>query len=395
MNNAQLALLFVCGFLLSRLLVKVRVPEHLVGLLFHRKLSVARIILYLVALSALLSVFIPNAVTAIALLPVVMLIRQKLLEQELGNHSAISTALALAVIYGANIGGMASITATPANGLLVAYAALRHVADPGVLRFDGWLLWGIPLTITLVVLAGGILVACLPGVHWSAKSQALNGLTPADPNDLGVANRMTLAFVVASVVLSAAMHASSDSPWVLALTVVGFVIYTWLLFGRRNPTALLTWNDCFKGLPWRGLAIAAIIVVLAALGGLFGAIEHGARIATSVLPDSLDTIEAFAWVALLTTFTTQLMTNTVVQLALFETLHAHPDTGDVLIHLLLVVTLSSTCAFMTPIATGVNGLVYGELEGTSLWRMLLVGAVMNVVAALLIAACVFFVVAGA
>ncbi|GMR22739.1 MAG: hypothetical protein BMS9Abin37_1108 [Acidobacteriota bacterium] len=393
MYNAQLALLFVCGFLLSRLLVKVRVPEHLVGRLFHQELSVARIVLYLVALSAFLSVFIPNAVTAIALLPVVMLIQQKLIEQDLGDHSAITTALALAVIYGANIGGMASITATPANGLLVAYATLRHIPDQDVLRFDGWLLWGIPLTAALVLLAGAILVLCLSGVRWSQKARALNGLLPAHEGELAVANRMTLAFLVASVLLSAAMHATSERTWVLVVTVFFFAIFIWLLFGRRDPSPLLTWNDCFKGLPWRGLRIASVVVVLTILGSLFGVIEHAAEAAAHVLPDSLDTIGAFTWVAVLTSFTTQFMTNTVVQLALFETLHAHPDTGPLLIYLLLVVTLSSTCAFMTPIATGVNGLVYGELEGTSLWRMLLAGAVMNVVAAVVIASCVYYVVA--
>jgi sodium-dependent dicarboxylate transporter 2/3/5 len=386
MNNAQLALLFLCGFLLSRLLVKVRVPEHLVDRLFHRELSVARIVLYLVALSALLSVFIPNAVTAIALIPVVVLIRRKLVEQHLGSHTAVTTALALSIIYGANIGGMASITATPANGLLVAYAALRDTPDQGVLRFDGWLLWGIPLTVVLV------LVSCVSGVRWSAKATALNGLPTAHPEALGVASRMTLAFLSASVMLSAAMHASSEGVWVLVLTALLAAGFVWVLFRPRQPAPLLTWNDCFAKLPLSGLKVVAIIVILAVLGGLFGAIEYGATAATSVLPDDLDNLSAFAWVAVLTTFTTQLMTNTVVQLAMFETLNAHPDTGGGLIYLLLVVTLSSTSAFMTPIATGVNGLVYGELEGTSLGRMLFAGVVMNVVTDVVIAACVFFVV---
>ena len=391
MNNAQLALLFLCGFLLSRLLVKARVPEHLVDRLFHRELSVARIVLYLVALSAFLSVFIPNAVTAIALLPVVMLIQRKLIEQKLGSRSAITTALALAVIYGANIGGMASITATPANGLLVAYAALRDTPDHGVLRFDGWLLWGVPLTAVLVLLAGIVLVVCLPGVRWRAKAQALNGFHPAHPESLGIASRMTLAFLSASVALSAAMHATTRHGPVLIVTIVLSIGFIWMLFRSREPEPLLTWQDCFKGLPLRGLKVVAIIIVVAALGGAFGVIEYAVTKATTILPEGLDNLSAFTWVALLTSFTTQLMTNTVVQLALFETLNAHPATGGILIYLLLTVTLSSTCAFMTPIATGVNGLVYGELEGTSLWRMMFAGALMNTVGSIVIAACVYYI----
>jgi len=64
-----------------------------------------------------------------------------------------------------------------------------------------------------------------------------------------------------------------------------------------------------------------------------------------------------------------------------------------MIYPMLVVTLSCTCAFMSPLATGVNGLVFGEMRGASLWRMLLAGIFMNLAAAVTIAAWVYWVVA--
>jgi len=393
MENAQLALLFLCGFLLSRLLLKARVPEQLVGRWFRRELTPSRLVLYLVALSALLSVFIPNAVTAVTLIPVIVLARQELLEQEIGDHAAITTALALSVIYGANIGGMASITGTPANGVLVAYTALRQIPDHGLLRFDTWLVWGLPLTATLVLLAWGSLVACLSGVRWTRRARAFSIPGPSVRPTGGAAFRMTLSFFVAAVGLSAAMHLASDKRFVLALTAAFTAAFMWALVGRARPTPLLTLADCVRGIPWKGLAVVSIVVVLAILAGVFGVIEHAAKAAASLLPGSLDRFSAFAWIALLTSFTTQFLSNTVVQLALFETLTAHPGAASQLMDLQLVVTLSCTCAFMTPIATGVNGLVYGELDGMSLGRMLFAGAVMNVVAALTIAAAVFYVVA--
>lgn len=398
MENAQLALLFVCGFVLSRLLVKARVPEHLVGRLFHHELSVSKIVLYLVALSAFLSVLIPNAITAITLIPVVLLMRQKLIEHDRGDASSITTALALAVIYGANIGGIGSITATPANGLLVAYAALKRTPDQGLLRFDGWLLWGLPLTAVLVLLAWRILLACLPGVRWSQRAGTLNETSRKRHPALGVSVRLTLAFFAVSFLLSAAMQATATKGVVLAVTIVFAATFVAFVFGSRKEIdghrrPLLTLDDCVGGLPWRGLGVVAIVVFLAAVAGLFGVIERAAILAAQILPAELGTLSAFTWVALLTSFATQFMSNTVVQLALFEMLNLHPGTGGLTIYLLLVVTLSCTCAFMTPIATGVNGLVYGELKGTSLWRMLVTGAVMNLVAAIVIAGWVFFLVA--
>ena len=66
--------------------------------------------------------------------------------------------LALSVIYGANIGGMGSVTATPANGILVTYAELNQVVGRDYLNFAPWLIWGIPLVICFVIAAWLILI---------------------------------------------------------------------------------------------------------------------------------------------------------------------------------------------------------------------------------------------
>ena len=95
-------------------------------------------------------------------------------------------------------------------------------------------------------------------------------------------------------------------------------------------------------------------------------------------------------IALLSSFATELFSNTVVQLALFLVLLpvAEPWRFDPA-QALLVVTLSCTCAFMSPIATPVNALAFGGMPGMLLRRWLSVGALMNVVAALAIAGYVF------
>jgi sodium-dependent dicarboxylate transporter 2/3/5 len=393
MENAQLALLFTCGYLLSRLLVKVDVPAFLVSRLLRRESSVSRILLYLIVLSAFLSILIPNAITAVTLLPIALLIKRKLIEQKLGEPAEIATALAMSIIFGSNIGGMASITATPANGVLVAYATIRQIPDHGILRFDRWLLWGVPLAAVLVLLAWGCLLLCLRRVRWFGNAHGVTELLVEKHPQIAIAARMALAFLVTSFVLSAAMHGTSKRGWVLGATVALSGAFVWLLFSRSSAKPLLTWDDCFRGLPWRGLGIVALVLVLTTVGVALGIVARLAELATTLLPTRLVSLADFSWVALQATFATQLMSNTVVQLALFETLSAHPGAGDRMIYLLLVVTLSSTCAFMTPIATGVNGLVYGEVSGASLSRMLFTGAVMNVGAAVVIGIWVSYAVA--
>ena len=56
-------------------------------------------------------------------------------------------------MYGANIGGMGSITATPANGILITFIGLNNVGGADNLSFATWLFWGIPLVIGYVGLS--------------------------------------------------------------------------------------------------------------------------------------------------------------------------------------------------------------------------------------------------
>ena len=157
MDKIQLIFFFISGFLVSRLMIKVRLPQRLVyWFIGKRRLSLARILFYLIAISAFLSFFIPNAITVLTLLPLLELLRQ-FYNASGGSSKNVPTMLALAAIYGANIGGMGSITATPANGILVTYAVLNKVPGTEYLTFASWLVWGIPLVVVFVCIAALIL----------------------------------------------------------------------------------------------------------------------------------------------------------------------------------------------------------------------------------------------
>jgi sodium-dependent dicarboxylate transporter 2/3/5 len=126
MDKIQLVFFFISGFLASRLMIKVRLPQRIVYWFIGKKhLSLSKILFYLIVISAFLSFFIPNAITVLTLLPLLELLRRSY-EKANGPSRGIPTMLALATIYGANIGGMGSITATPANGIMVTFAVLNE-----------------------------------------------------------------------------------------------------------------------------------------------------------------------------------------------------------------------------------------------------------------------------
>ncbi|RLC18436.1 MAG: sodium:sulfate symporter, partial [Deltaproteobacteria bacterium] len=60
--------------------------------------------------------------------------------------------------------------------------------------------------------------------------------------------------------------------------------------------------------------------------------------------------------------------------------------------LMIAVSIASTCAFMTPVATPCNALAFGEMKGTSFRMMLILGFFLNIIGAFLMAVWVQFVV---
>ncbi len=402
MDKIQLIFFFISGFLVSRLFIKVNLPQRVVyTLVGTRHLSLNTILLYMTATSALFSFFIPNVITVLTMLPILELFRRAY------RHSGVpagdlSTMLALSVIYGANIGGMGSITATPANGILVTYAALNRVPGTEYLTFASWLVWGIPLVICFVLLAWLILVAFFrPGRYQPKRIEF-----PFTEEEMrhpyqSLAVAITVVFFVSSFALSALIMLAPD--WgleIVIFTAFLTVLFIMFLFGLPLtalpgdlPAPLLTISDCYSNLPMRGFLFVGIAIVL---GGLLYLLEIDRLLAlwiSQLIPRNLSMFTLLLLFALITSFFTEVLSNTAVQISMF--IIAIPlsyTLGFPPLLSLIITTLSSTSAFMSPIATGVNGLAFGGVKGVSFLRMLMVGFVMNLAGALLISGwAVFFI----
>jgi sodium-dependent dicarboxylate transporter 2/3/5 len=162
---------------------------------------------------------------------------------------------------------------------------------------------------------------------------------------------------------------------------------------RTSRQVLLKIPDCYNELPMKGFLFVAIAVVLA--GILYGLNVHSffPKWVRLILPAHLSTFILFFTVALATSFSTEILSNTAIQVSFFLMALPLADAmGFSGLALLLLITLSCTCAFMSPIATGVNGLAFGGVKGVSFRKMLGVGFIMNIAGALLISIWTIFVI---
>ena len=180
--------------------------------------------------------------------------------------------------------------------------------------------------------------------------------------------------------------------WTLltALLFTGIIAFLFLtkVETPEGTTPLLTFRDCLSDLPKRGITLVIITVALAFLLGL--AINFFEDALTNIIgmmvSPQTPVIGLFFILALFGTFTTELLSNTVIQYALFALMPSLTSLVPFPLLLgMIVATLASSSAFMSPLSTGVNSLAFGEMKGASLKMLLLAGLVMNVVGSLLVA----------
>ncbi len=393
-DKIQLLFIFMNSLLLSRLLIATKVPERLVlYAIGTRHLPITQIALHVIVISAALSFFIPNMVTVLTLLPLIKLLCRIFEESLPQRYREIETLLPLALIYGANIGGMGSITGTPANGIMVLYATLYDLPGTDLLSFELWLMWGIPMVIAFTLAAWVVLTVSFR--LWNYQNELVHvtfdHADAAHPRQKTALN-ITALFFVLSVLLSILMKISSEKSGILAATMLATLVLLVVLFFpvRRSengePERLLRLRDCYSNVPWRGLLLVGIILVFIGIGALFHIQDYIIVAFDAVLHQQFPIFLGYLVIAALTSFSTELFSNTVVQIAMFLVVrHLFEPESMITIQAFLVITFSCTSAFMTPIATGVNGLAFGEMKGISLAKMLTTGFIMKLIGILIIA----------
>jgi sodium-dependent dicarboxylate transporter 2/3/5 len=457
----QTLCLFVSGYLASRLLVRLRYHHRIVARLINRFRSRPELVLLsLMAGCATLSLILPNALTVLAVLPIIELVVRRAgadrreaspsdgvdeaarseasqkaspgdsydttpppsrrLRERWSSKSmspedkALTTALVLAVIYGANIGGSGSVTGSPANLYLLVTLEVLELPGRQALHFVSWLVFGVPLVVVLLIPAWRVLVLF-------TKRETLDRLAHLDPGEptdaphkrvreAGAGALLLLALLHAAALAAGALVASREV-FTLALAsfrytitmpdilMLGVTLLTMALLlatrvpvtpyttgGRRHRTVpLLRLTDLVGHVPWRGIALAgaalAIVFAVAYAGGE-RALEY---VSTHWIPSRHGAWALTAAMVVMCIFSTELLSNTTAATLLFPTAAVIGRQMSIdPLPVAVGVSIASTCAFMSPIATPVNALAFGSMKGTRLRTMLQAGGLVNLTSAVVI-----------
>jgi len=361
--------------------------------------------------TAFLSMWISNTATAMMMLPIALAILDKF-ETELGREQVkpYAIGLCLAIAYSASVGGIATLVGTPPNLAFVKIYALSFPEAP-MINFAQWMLFALPICLLLLAFLWGFLV-----LFYTRGMQELKlgrDMLQREKESLGpmiLEERLVLYHFVMLAVLWMTRTDLQLGAWVWSgwadfffsqpeLGIQGSVwlndgtvsvalgISLFLYPSQRSESKRLMDVDVLQKMPWP-------IILL--FGGGFalaqGFKDSGLSTLLGQQLEGLANLPTFWLVLTITcamTFLTELTSNTAtaqtilpILAALAVQLQLHP------LLLMIPATLAASFAFMLPVATPPNAIVFSS-QRLSIMDMAKAGLILNLLGVLLSALMVF------
>lgn len=371
-----LIFLFMGGFVIAQAMERWDLHKRIaLNIVSFVGIKPSSIIMGFIIASAFLSMWVSNTATALMMLPIALSVL-KLVEnqKESADKLNFEIVLVLSIAYGCNVGGMGTIIGTPPNALLAGFMSENYGVEIG---FAQWMMVGVPLMLVSLP----ILYFLLVKVIYPIKLKELPGgkkLIESQLATLGKINstekKVAFVFIGAAVLwitrplLTTYIPGLSDAGIAISAAVSLFMIPVDLSKGQF----LLSWSDA-EELPWGvlilfggGLSLASAI----SSTGLAQWIGQGVGVV-----GSWPIILLVGLVVLLIVFLTEITSNTATTAAFLPILASVAiGLGENPMLLAIPAALGASCAFMLPVATPPNAIVYGsgkisipEMSKAGLW----------------------------
>ncbi|MES0372341.1 MAG: DASS family sodium-coupled anion symporter, partial [Mariprofundaceae bacterium] len=350
--------------------------------------------------TAFLSMWISNTATTMLMVTIALPLLHRLMEEH-GEESIapMAASFLLIIAYSANIGGMGTPVGTAPN--LVFLENIRAVSPELTPSFLEWMMIGIPMVIIGLIVLFLFLGPQLARLPWKASdasslNKELSKLGPMRREERYVGLILGMTAMLWMGRKGITTEHFSFSGWSSLLPYPGVDDGTVAMFGatllfllRDGDSNPVLNRESFGRLPWE--------IVLLLGGGFalaFGMQSSGLSIWVGDQLSFLGGVPLplmLLGIALAITFLTEITSNTATTQVMLPILAATALAGDMdLMMFLLPATLAASCAFMLPVATPPNAIVFGS-NHVPMQSMIKAGIRLNLVMAIVIVAVVMYI----
>lgn len=337
--------------------------------------------------SAFLSMWVSNTATTVMMLPIGLSTLDLVLRNQpaggppIGRH--FGPALMLGIAYAASVGGIATLIGSPPNALFAGFMAEAFGVEIG---FTAWMAVGLPVTVLMLPVVWRVLTHHV----FPIRMTRLPGGAEMIERELASLGRTSRGEWLAGGVFAAVAAAWVARPllglWIPGLTdagiaIMGAVALFAIPVNLRRAEFVLDWRSAAR-IPWDVLLLFGGGLSLAEAIQRQGLAEWiGATLTAGGAPPLL---AAMFMVALVLIFLTELTSNTASAAAFLPVLGSLAvSIGENPLFLTVTGTIAASCAFMLPVATPPNAIIYGSgaIRGTQMaragiWLNLLFAAVL-------------------
>ena len=363
--GSPIIFLFFGGFVLALALEKVNLHKRIaLTIIKMTGTTPNKVILGFMIATAFMSMWISNTASTVVMLPIAISVIKLLIDDEDGftkGDRNFALSIMLGIAFSANAGGIATVIGTPPNSVLIGILENEFQIEISFLK---WMTMGLPFSIMMVTLCYLILVKLMfpcNDIKFTTSSNVISdelrklGTISIEEKRVLTIFAITVFLWITRTLINHLFPGLKLSDTIISL--VGAISLFTIPLSFQKESFVLHWNDTSK-LPWGILILFGGGLALAkgmASSGLVAMITEAIR------GGGFSPLIVVCLLIILMLFMTELMSNVALVAVLAPVVAGIAIGLNIpLLNVLIPVTMASSCAFMLPMATPPNAIVFAS-----------------------------------
>lgn len=386
--GSPIVFLFFGGFVMALALEKVNLHRRIaLNIIRLTGTTPNKVVLGFMIATAALSMWISNTATTVVMLPIAMSVIGLLVNDEDGftkSDQNFALSVMLGIAFSANAGGVATVIGTPPNMVMVGLLENEYNIE---ISFFKWMLLGIPFSFTMITISYLVLTRWMfPNrqLKFAASKEVINDeLRKLGP--MSGKEKMVLVIFGVTVSLWIFRALINDIFPNLKLndtmiSIFAAVTLFALPYNLKKGDFLIEWRDTSR-LAWGILILFGGGLALAKGMSVSGIVD---LVANTIAASDISILLMASLLIFLMLFMTEIMSNVALVAVLAPVVAGIAIGLEIpILYLLIPVTIASSCAFMLPMATPPNAIVFAS-GYVKVHEMARVGIILNLIAVVLL-----------
>ena len=386
--GSPIVFLFFGGFIMALALEKVNLHKRIaLNIIRLTGTTPNKVVLGFMIATASLSMWISNTASTVVMLPIALSVINLLINDADGftkSDKNFALSVMLGIAFSANAGGIATVIGTPPNSVLIGLLENEYNVQISFLK---WMTLGLPFSIVMITIIYFVLVKWMypnKNLRFNASKEVIQvelqklGPTSGKEKMVLIIFGITILLWVFRTLINSLFPSLGLTD--TAISIFAAITLFAVPYNIKKRDFIIKWKDTSQ-LAWGILILFGGGLALAKGMSVSGIVDI---IANAIASSDISIILTASLLILLMLFMTELMSNVALVAVLAPVVAGIAIGLDIpILYLLIPVTMASSCAFMLPMATPPNAIVFAS-GYIKVPQMAKVGVLLNLIAVALL-----------